>query len=122
MVADTSPVKQIEELCEKTRKGAPIGRRGKVEPVLGADAHYIARSEAAGSYLVNGHCTCPDARYRRDIHKGWCKHMLAVDLYKESQAQVEPQELAPVGDGRSLDEQLKDLFEGLERKTGGTQR
>ena len=36
--------------------------------------------------------------------------MLAVELYKEPQAQVEPQEPAQVGDGRSLDEQLKDLF------------
>ena len=34
--------------------------------------------------------------------------MLAVELYKEAQPQG--QEPAPVGDGRSLDEQLKDLF------------
>ena len=110
MVADTSPVKQIEELGKRLERARQLVAGGKVEPVLGADAHYIVRSEAAGSYLVNGHCTCEDARYRRDIHKGWCKHMLAVELYKEPQAQVEPQEPAPVGDGRSLDEQLKDLF------------
>ena len=34
--------------------------------------------------------------------------MLAVELYKETLPQVE--EPTPVGDGRSLDEQLKDLF------------
>ena len=103
-----APVKQIEELGKRLERARQLVAGGKVEPVLGADAHYIVRSEAAGSYLVNGHCTCEDARYRRDIHKGWCKHMLAVELYKEAQPQ--PQEPAPVGDGRSLDEQLKDLF------------
>ncbi len=109
MVTNTSPVKQIEELGKRLERARQLVAGGKVEPVLGADSHYLVRAGVGGFYLVNGHCTCEDARYRRDIHKGWCKHMLAVDLYKESQPQ-QPQEPAPVGDGRSLDEQIKDLF------------
>ena len=80
-----APVKQIEELGKRLERARQLVAGGKVEPVLGADAHCIVRSEAAGSYLVNGHCTCEDARYRRDIHKGWCKHMLAVDGGDESE-------------------------------------
>ena len=56
-------------------------------------------------YLVNGECTCRDAQYRSEVHKGWCKHMLAVELYKEAQPQGEPSQPE---DTRSLEEQLKD--------------
>ena len=101
-----APVKQIEELGKRLERARQLVAGGKVEPVLGADAHYIVRSEAAGSYLVNGHCTCEDARYQRDIHKGWCKHMLAVDLYKESQPQSEP----PQSFDSSLEEDIEALF------------
>ena len=101
-----APVKQIEELSKRLDRARQLVAEDKVEAIVGDSSHYVVRSDGGGLYMVNGHCTCEDARYRRDIHKGWCKHMLAVDLYKESQ----PQEPAPVGDGRSLDEQLKDLF------------
>ena len=104
-----SPVTQIEELSRRLERAREIVSEERVSPVVGKEYHYIVEGKD-GYYLVNGECTCRDAQYRSEVHKGWCKHMLAVELYKESQAQVEPQEPAPVGDGRSLDEQLKDLF------------
>ncbi len=97
-----SAVTQIEELSKRLERARKIV--GHVAPVLGKDGHYVVQACKGGYYLVNGQCTCRDAQYRSDIHKGWCKHMLAVDLYKEAQPQVEPE------DARTLEEQIKDLF------------
>ena len=105
-----SPVAQIEQLSKRLERAREIVGQDRVSPVVGKEGQYVVQACRGGYYLVNGNCTCQDAQYRSDVHKGWCKHMLAVELYKESQAQVEPQEPAPVCDGRSLDKQLKDLF------------
>ena len=95
-----SPVTQIEELNKRLERARELVAEGKVTRVMGRDEYYIVTG-CKGSYLVNGECTCGDAQYRSEVHKGWCKHMLAVELYKECKPQVEP---------RSLEEQLADLF------------
>ncbi len=33
---------------------------------------------------VNGECGCPDALQRAELHKGFCKHRLAVELFKQA--------------------------------------
>ena len=76
-----TPITQIEALAERLEKAREIV--GQVSPVLGLDGHHVVAG-SDGHYLVNGHCTCPDARFRRDLHKGWCKHMLAVAVYREA--------------------------------------
>lgn len=79
-----SPIKQIEELNKRLEKAREIVAAGKVYPVLGMEDHFaVEASDGKGFYLVNGTCTCPDAQNRTDIHKGWCKHKLSVELYKE---------------------------------------
>ena len=78
---EVTPVVQIEALAERLEKAREIV--GQVSPVLGLDDHYVV-SGNGGHYLVNGHCSCPDARYRQDLHKGWCKHRLAVCIYHEA--------------------------------------
>ena len=103
-----SPVTQIEELSKRLERAREIVAEGRVVPVLGKDNQYVVRACKGGYYLVNGECTCRDAQYRSEVHKGWCKHMLAVELYKETLPQAE--EPTPVGDGRTLEEQLADLF------------
>ena len=76
-----TPITQIEALAERLEKSREIV--GQVSPVLGLDGHHVVAG-SDGHYLVNGHCTCPDARFRRELHKGYCKHQLAVYLYRES--------------------------------------
>ena len=76
-----TPITQIEALAERLEKAREIV--GQVSPVLGLDGHHVVAG-SDGHYLVNGHCNCPDARFRRELHKGYCKHMLAVYLYEES--------------------------------------
>ena len=76
-----TPITQIEALAERLEKAREIV--GQVSPVLGLDGHHVVAG-SDGHYLVNGHCTCPDARYRKDLHKGWCKHRIAVEVYREA--------------------------------------
>ena len=102
-----SAVTQIEELSKRLDRAREIVGQDRVAPVVGKDGQYVIQACRGGYYLVNGECTCRDAQYRSEVHKGWCKHMLAVELYKESQAQEEPSQPEDI---RSLEEQLKDLF------------
>ncbi len=84
-----SAVTQIEELSKRLERAREIVGERKVSPVVGKEYHYIVEGKD-GYYLVNGECTCRDAQYRSEVHKGWCKHMLAVELYKESQPRRSP--------------------------------
>src|SRR5918996_1163924 len=79
-----SPVQQIEALHQRLVKARDIVAAGKVHPIIGLETHYTVQASTGGFYLVNGECTCPDAQQWTDIHRGWCKHMLAVEIYKES--------------------------------------
>ena len=53
---------------------------------------------------------CPDAQQRVDMHHGWCKHKLAVELFKDTQEQAEAPEQTTPADTRSIEERVKDLF------------
>ena len=79
-----SPVQQIEALHQRLVKAREIVASGKVYPIVGLETHFAVQASTGGFYLVNGECTCPDAQQWTDIHRGWCKHMLAVEIYKES--------------------------------------
>ena len=77
-------VTRIEGLAARLTEA--YGLVAQVSPVLGIDNHYVVRN-AQGYYLVaNGKCTCPDAKYRREVHQGWCKHRLAAALYQDTVA------------------------------------
>ena len=84
-----TPIAQIEALADRLEKAREIV--DKVSPVLGLDDHHVVAGDG-GHYLVNGQCTCPDSRFRRELHKGYCKHMLAVYLYRESRDERAEQE------------------------------
>ena len=102
-----SPVTQIEELSKRLERAREIVGQDRVSPVVGKDGQYVVQACKGGYYLVNGECTCRDAQYRSEVHKGWCKHMLAVELYKETLPQEAPSQPE---DTRTLEEQLGDLF------------
>jgi|GEM_PF-1786225 len=84
-----SPVQQIESLYQRLEKARQLVANGKVHPVIGQEAHHVVQASKGGFYLVNGTCTCPDAQQRDDVHKGWCKHKLAVEVLKAAPADAE---------------------------------
>lgn len=85
-----SPIEQIQALNRRLEKAQQLFDAGKVHTVLNLDDHYAVESSTAGAFwLVNGSCGCPDAQQRSDIHRGWCKHKLAVELFKEAQSKAE---------------------------------
>jgi hypothetical protein len=79
-----SPIRQIESLYQRLEKARSIAAAGKVHPIIGMTDHYTVESSKGDFYLVNGTCTCIDAQQRIDVHHGWCKHKLAVELFKET--------------------------------------
>ena len=134
-----SPVQQIEALTQRLEKARQLVAEGKVHPVLNLENHFaVESSKGDGMYLVNGHCNCPDAEQRSDLTKGFCKHRLAVEIFKERPQTEEPKpkarksrtngaeakaeaemhrnghyvpgDPAPGDDGRSIDEQIADIF------------
>jgi hypothetical protein len=106
-----SPVKQIEALNQRLEKAREIVAAGKVHPIVGMEGHYAVECSRIddGMYLVNGICTCLDAQQRTDLHHGWCKHKLAVELFREQQAS-DPKVSKPIETERSLEDQLEDLY------------
>ena len=74
-----TPITQIDALAARLAKARALV--GQVSPA-NAEVYDVASGDDR-HYLVSGHCMCPDARFRRDLHKGWCKHMLAVAVYRE---------------------------------------
>jgi hypothetical protein len=112
-----SPVQQIESMYARLEKARPLYAEGKVHPIVGMEGHYAVECSRidGGMYLVNRTCTCVDAQQRADIHHGWCKHKLAVELLKEQQAS-DPKVNQPItkptiseSEG-SLEDQLSDLY------------
>jgi hypothetical protein len=85
-----SPIQQIESLYQRLAKAREIVAAGKVHPIVGMTDHYTVESSKGNFYLVNGTCSCQDAQQRIDIHHGWCKHKLAVELYKETPKEETP--------------------------------
>ena len=83
----TTIVDKIEALHERLERARMIVQEDKVSPVLGMDEHYIVESSTGtGSYLVNGTCSCWDAKDERryELTRNVCKHKLAVILYMEA--------------------------------------
>ncbi len=75
-----TPITQIDALAARLAKARALA--GEVSPA-GPNGYEL--SSAAGTHhVVDGHCDCPDSRFRRELHKGYCKHRLAVILYQES--------------------------------------
>ena len=75
-----TPITQIDALAARLAKARALV--GRVSPA-NAEVYDVASGDDR-HYLVNGHCNCPDARFRRELHKGYCKHRLAVILYQDS--------------------------------------
>ena len=44
------------------------------------DGSYTVEGNTAVYDIVNGVCSCPDAKYRGHVHGGRCKHRIAVEL------------------------------------------
>ncbi len=83
MTTALSPIKQIQALNARLDKAKTLV--AEVHPIVGMDDHYAVKG-CTGYYLVSSECTCQDAQHRCELHKGWCKHRLAVELFKEAQA------------------------------------
>ena len=78
-------IEKIEALSQRLERAREIVADNKVKRVLGVDDHYtVESSTGTGTYLINGNCSCPDARQRDDLTKGLCKHKLATLLYLEA--------------------------------------
>ena len=83
-----TPVTQIDALAARLAKARALV--DQVSPT-GKEVYEVASGDDR-HYLVNGHCTCPDSRFRRELHKGYCKHRLAVYLYLERRDEQTEQE------------------------------
>jgi hypothetical protein len=57
--------------------------QGRVHPVANMPDHYVVEGENSW-FVANGECCCEDYMYRQPLHQGWCKHRLAVALYKKN--------------------------------------
>ena len=75
-----TPITQIDALATRLAKARALA--DQVSPA-GPNGYEVS-SSAGTHHVVDGHCDCPDSRFRRELHKGYCKHMLAVFLYEES--------------------------------------
>ncbi len=102
-----SPVKQIEQLNQRLEKARQIVAEGKVNPIIGKDNHYTIEG-CDGFYLVNDTCSCPDAEHRNELHQGWCKHRLSVELYKEIQDEAKTKAEPKVD--ADLEAKIADLY------------
>ena len=114
-----SPIQQIEALTQRLEKARQLVADGKVHPINGMEEHYAVQASTEGFYLVNESCTCPDAQQRDELHKGWCKHKLAVELVKEQATTP-----APKGKGKKaddLEEKLADLYPAKEESAPNRQ-
>ena len=76
-----TPITQIDALATRLAKARALV--GQVSPA-DAEGYAVASGDDRHYLVVNGQCNCPDSRFRRELHKGYCKHRLAVYLYRES--------------------------------------
>ncbi len=88
-----STIERIEAQFDRLQKARDIVSNQGVHVMLGVDDEHagefggrqrtcfaVDSSTGKGKYFVNGSCGCPDAKERADLHEGWCKHRLAVQL------------------------------------------
>ena len=132
MVSPVSPVAQIESLYKRLERPRQLVADSRVHPIVGMDGHYTVQGSAGYYLVICGHeqcsCTCQDYQQRQEVHRGWCKHHIAVAVFQEAQAEA-PEHADPTAeemrrnghhvpgdptswpqDDRPLDEQIKDLF------------
>jgi hypothetical protein len=105
---NTNALVQARGVRDRLNRAEVLVAEGKVHPVRGMEDHYIVQSSKGDVYLVNGSCPCSDAQFRAEFH-GWCKHKLAVELFKEAQAEIELPELVRA-DIEELDRKVADLY------------
>ncbi len=80
-----SVIEKIEALSQRLERARQLVAENKVSRVLGVDDHFTVESTTGiGSYLINGNCSCPDAKNRDELTKGLCKHKLATLLFVEA--------------------------------------
>ena len=90
-------IQQIEGMNRRLEKAKQLVAEGKIRPVLGMESHYVVESSNGdGFYLVNEHCTCPDACHRTELHSGWCKHYLAAELLNQDRKASDETEIKEV--------------------------
>jgi predicted nucleic acid-binding Zn finger protein len=79
---------QIKGLAERYERAREILAAGRVAPVYGQSGVYCVINGEGCAYLVDlaaETCTCPDYQYRAKRLNIWCKHVIAVALYRERQ-------------------------------------
>ena len=81
------PCEQIEKLWERLRKARNIVKTDGVanHPAEVGTYVVVSQTNAAITYRVKveaGTCECEDWSSNQHIHRGWCKHRLAVQLYR----------------------------------------
>ena len=112
-MAAISPVKQITELNKRLERARVIFEQDHVSPVHGEEGVYIVQGPV-NLYIVdtNG-CACADAKFGRPLHRGYCKHRLAVCLYEEAIAELDQwadPDPGPDAYDVVLEDPLADLF------------
>ena len=87
----TNIIVSITALSARLERAEQLMSEGKVHPCRDMENVFYVESSSknGGFYSVNGKCDCPDAQQREEITKGWCKHRLAVELYKEAESRWE---------------------------------
>ena len=79
-------VEAIEGMAQRLEKAKKLAEEGKVRRVEGDESWIVENEGGDKFYLVkDSACTCQDFNLRRNLHKGWCKHRLAVALFKRNQ-------------------------------------
>ena len=110
----TTTENKIEGLKDRLDRARGLVQAGKVHQVLEAINQHVVESDRGGFYLVmEAKCLCRDSHFRHDTFGGLCKHVLAVDLYRESPPpEPEPDETEETEEEREtrINEQLADLY------------
>ena len=89
---------KIEAVYERLERAKELIAKGLVKPILGIDDHFVCESSTGkGSYLINGNCSCPDAKQRSELTNGLCKHKLATLLYLEANDNTDKNEREDLG-------------------------
>lgn len=99
----TNIISKIEALSQRLERAREIVESGLVEDI-GGGIYIVLSQRGKEHYTVDPHgCECADCFQRFDLTKGYCKHRLAVELFKE--AQTESKTLSP--------EEFKETVESL---------
>ena len=73
---DFARIDEIVALYDRLKRARNLG--GGI--YVNEDGSYTVEGETGVYDIVNGVCSCPDAKYRAHIHGGRCKHRIAVEL------------------------------------------